>query len=930
MQRSHARNSHPYTRLHARARRRLTRLVAALVTTLLTVTALLAGGALPAAAATVPAGFNHVVIATGLAQPAAMTVAPDGRVFITEKGGWNAAGTPLPARVRIIKNGVLLATPFVTITNSYGGGERGLLGIVLDPGFATNKYVYIYYTAKQADGTFRNRVSRLIANGDVAQQTNGVPTEKVLIQLDLASSVNHQGGGLHFGTDGKLYISTGDNKQGDKTPLLSSTYGKILRINSDGTIPTNNPFYASTTGIYRAIWARGLRNPFTFAVQPGSGRIFINDVGENLYEEINDGIAGSNYGWPASEGPATSPGIRSPLYYYGHGPVAGSTTSTCAITGGAFYNPAVRQFPADYVGKYLFADFCGNFIKRYDPATGAVSNFALTESNPVDVRVASDGSVYYLTSGGKVVRIRYTGSSAPSISSPPASYTASVGESATFRVTATGAAPLSYQWQRGGVPITGATGTSYTLPSVKTTDNGAQFRVVVKNASGTVTSPVATLTVTTNKRPTATFSAPALGATYAGGQTITYSATASDVEDGTLAPQAFSWKIDLHHGEHSHPFQDGITGVRSGTFVVPRVGETATNVFYRIQLTVKDSQGLTRTVYRDVKPRIATLSFATSPAGLSVSLDGQPRLTPYSTTSVVGVTRQLAAPTTQVAANGDTYRFTSWSDAGAAVHNVNTPSTATTYTARYTKITAPDLVVTAIGATPAAPQPGQTVRFSATIKNNGSAATPAGVKHGVLFSVNGVRVSFSDTSTTSLAAGASRTVAANGTVSGYTGATGGLWKATAGQPTVKATVDDVNRMVEVNETNNSYSRRIAVGPQPDLVVTSVNASPASPVAGSQVRFTAVIKNQGTTATPAGVIHGVVFRINGKGVTFSDTSTTSLAAGASRTLTANGGSSGGLWTATSGTHTLLAYVDDVNRITEAVETNNTLSKPFAVP
>ncbi len=921
---------HTSRHLRTRTRRRVPRIAAALVTTLATVAAVFTASVPPAAAATVPAGFSHVVVASGLAQPAAMTVAPDGRVFITEKGGWNSAGTPLAARVRIIKNGVLLATPFVTITNSYGGGERGLLGIALDPSFATNHYLYIYYTAKQADGTFRNRVSRLIANGDVAQQTNGVPTEKVLIQLDLASSVNHQGGGLHFGADGKLYISTGDNKQGDKTPLLTSTYGKILRINSDGTIPSDNPFYTATTGIYRAIWARGLRNPFTFAFQPGSGRMFINDVGENLYEEINDGIAGSNYGWPTSEGPATTAGIRSPLYYYGHGPVAGSTTSTCAITGGAFYNPAVRQFPADFVGKYLFADFCGNFIKRYDPATGGVSNFAFTESNPVDVRVASDGSVYYLTSGGKVARIRYTGSSAPSISSQPASYTASVGEPATFTVAATGAAPLSYQWQRGGVSITGATSSSYTLPSTTLSDNGAQFRVVVRNASGSVTSAVATLTVTSNKRPTITFTAPATGATYAGGQTITYSATASDVEDGTLPASAFSWRIDLHHGAHSHPFQAGITGVRSGTFVVPRVGETATNVFYRIQLTVKDSQGLTRTTYRDVKPRIVTLSLATSPAGLSLSLDGQPRVTPYSTASVVGVTRQLSAPATQVAANGDTYRFVSWSDALAAVHNVDTPSTATTYTATYTKITAPDLVVTAIQTSPAAPQPGQTVRFSATIKNNGSAATPSGVKHGVLFSVNGVRVSFSDTSTTSLAPGASRTVTANGTASGYTGATGGLWKATAGQPTVKATVDDVNRMVEVNEINNSYSRRVAVGPQPDLVVTSVTASPASPVAGNQVRFTAVIKNVGTTATPTGVIHGVVFRIDGRGVTFSDTSTTSLAAGATRTLTANGGSASGLWTATSGSHTLMAYVDDVDRITETSETNNTLSKPLAVP
>src|SRR5437867_3801615 len=112
--------------------------------------------------------------------------------------------------------------------------------------------------------------------------------------------------------------------------MLKNLLGKMLRINADGTIPTDNPFFNSTTGNNRAIWALGLRNPFTFAFQPVTGRMFINDVGQNVWEEIDDGIAGANYGWPTTEGPTTDPRFKTPLYAYQH------TGGACAITGGAF------------------------------------------------------------------------------------------------------------------------------------------------------------------------------------------------------------------------------------------------------------------------------------------------------------------------------------------------------------------------------------------------------------------------------------------------------------------------------------------------------------------------------------------------------------------------------------------------------------------
>ena len=265
---------------------------------------------------------------------------------------------------------------------------------------------------------------------------------------------------------------------------LGNLLGKIHRINSDGSIPTDNPFYNTATGQNRAIWAYGIRNPFTFSFQPASGRMFINDVGQGTWEEINDGIAGSNYGWPTTEGTSSDPRFRNPLFNYGHGSTA---TTGCAITGGVFYNPPAGQFPAQYVGDYFFADYCTGWIRKLDPANGnTVIDFASGAQAPVDIDVGSDGSLYYLSrfGVGHVYRITYTGSLAPTMTTHPASQTVSVGDPATFTATASGNPPLNFQWQRNGVNISGATSESYTLDPAQMSDNGARFRVLVSNGTG--------------------------------------------------------------------------------------------------------------------------------------------------------------------------------------------------------------------------------------------------------------------------------------------------------------------------------------------------------------------------------------------------------------------------------------------------------------
>jgi hypothetical protein len=187
----------------------------------------------------------------------------------------------------------------------------------------------------------------------------------------------------------------------------------MLRINSDGSIPNDNPFFNVASGVNRSIWALGLRNPFTFAFQPGAGRMFINDVGQSAWEEINDGIAGSNYGWPTVEGPSSNPSFRAPLFAYGHG---STSTTGCAIAGGAFYNPMNVQFPASFVGKYFFADLCTGWIRTFDPAASTAADFASGIVQPVDLKVGADGSLYYLAinaGNGVVSRIQFTAPTTP-------------------------------------------------------------------------------------------------------------------------------------------------------------------------------------------------------------------------------------------------------------------------------------------------------------------------------------------------------------------------------------------------------------------------------------------------------------------------------------------------------------------------------------
>ncbi len=615
-----------------------------------------------------PADFAQTLVANGISNPTVMAFAPDGRIFVAQQGG----------SLRVIKNDALLATPFLTLTVS-SSGERGLIGIALDPDFATNGFIYLYYTVPGSPP--HNRVSRFTANGDVVL----AGSEVIVLELDpLSSATNHNGGAMHFGKDGKLYVAIGENANSAHAQNLDTYHGKLLRINKDGSVPDDNPFPTGSEQRKR-VWAYGLRNPYTFAVHPQTGRILVNDVGQVTWEEINDATTGGkNFGWPTTEGnfnPSTYPALSNPVFAYAHGSGDGKG---CAITGGTFFSPVTTNYPAVYTGRYFYQDLCNDWINNLDVsgATGVRAPFATSVSGDgLSLTTGNDGNLYYLSrSAGALYKIVYNNTTAPFITSQPSDVSVAAGEDATLSVTALGSLPLTYQWQKDQTDIPGATDAQYTIVNAGTNDSG-EYRVIITNASGNVTSEEATLSVVVNILPVAEIITPLPGTTYAGGTTIAFSGSGTDAEDGTLPPSAFSWAIDFHHDTHTHD-EPSTNGVTSGSFPVPDEGETSDNVWYRITLTVTDSDGSTGSDFVDVYPRKSTLTFTTNPPGLQITLDGQPLTTPASVVSVEGIRRSIGVISPQLK-DDVSYSFDSWSNNGSPVQTIATPEDDLTLTARY-------------------------------------------------------------------------------------------------------------------------------------------------------------------------------------------------------------------------------------------------------
>jgi glucose/arabinose dehydrogenase len=281
---------------------------------------------------------NVQLVAAGLRAPWAMDLAPDGRLFVTERAG----------RVRLLQlgpGGGLRPDPWATVPASTSSdGEKGLLGIAVDPDFARNGFVYIYYSYAVSSGT-RNKLVRM-------RDANDRGVEETVVLDGIPGANNHDGGRVKFGPDGKLYVTTGDAENGANAQNAGSLAGKVLRLNKDGSIPSDNPTAGS------AVFSLGHRNVQGIAWHPDTGALYETEHGPSdpfpncCFDEVNLIVAGGNYGWPTVRGGAGDQRFRDPLIDSGR-------VETWAPSGAAF---ATR--PGPLRGSLLFAALRGQHVHR--------------------------------------------------------------------------------------------------------------------------------------------------------------------------------------------------------------------------------------------------------------------------------------------------------------------------------------------------------------------------------------------------------------------------------------------------------------------------------------------------------------------------------------------------------------------------------------
>ena len=732
--------------------------------------------AIPASApaATYPIGFSEQTVFSGLTNPTAIRFASDGRVFVAEKSGlvkvFDSLSDTQPDLFADLR------------TQVHNFWDRGLLGLALDPGFPDNPFVYVLYTHDAAIGgtaprwgtagatsdgcptppgatgdgcVVSGRLSRLTASGN-----SMTGTEQVLIEDWCQQYPSHSIGSLDFGPDGALYVSGGDgasfnfvdwgqdgsplNPCGDppggvgaaltpptaeggslrsqdlRTPAdPTSLDGALLRVDpATGAPLPDNPNAASSDPNARRIVAYGMRNPFRLGVRPGTGEVWIGDVGWNTWEEIErleaPTAAVTNLGWPCYEGSGRQSGydsanlsvcenlyaagagaVRAPHFAWNHGsqvvPGEGCPTGSSSAAGIAF-EPANGSYPAEYRGALFFADYSRDCIWAMLPGADGVPapvpanlrTFAAGAANPVQLQIGPGGDLFYADfDGGTIRRVSFTPANQP----PTAVATGT---------PTTGAAPLtvefdgssssdpdagdslSYAWDLDGdlqYDDSTAVAPSYTYTSQG--EYTASLRVTDSHgASGT-----AAVTITVgNTAPMATISSPAAGTTWAVGDVIQFAGGATDAQDGPLPASALSWDLILHHCPsncHTHPLQS-FEDVAGGSFTTP---DHEYPSHLELRLTATDSGGLMDRQSIQLDPRTVTLTLNSSPGGFALALDGSLASTPFTRTVIQRSQHSISAPSPQTKAK-KSWLFKSWSDGGAQTHNVIANSS-TTYTATY-------------------------------------------------------------------------------------------------------------------------------------------------------------------------------------------------------------------------------------------------------
>jgi len=492
----------------------------------------------------------------------------------------------------------------------------------------------------------------------------------------------------------------------------TSLDGAILRVDpATGAGLADNPFGSSSDANRRRIVATGLRNPFRITMRPGTSEVWAGDVGWNDVEEINRVVApadagADNFGWPCYEGTARqsgydganlslcenlyaagSGGVAVPFYAWSHAakvvPGESCPTGSSSVAGLNFY--VGGPYPADFDGALFFADYsrdCIWVMKRNGgslPSTTAVTTFAAGADNPVDVQVGPDGQLYYADfDGGTIRRIEYT----PANQAPTAVATGTPTSGPlplTVNFSGTGSSDpdagdtITYAWDLDGdgayddstsaTPSYTYTTTGTYTASLQVTDSrGATGRASVTINAG-------------NQAPTATITSPAAGTTWKVGDTINFSGTATDPEDGPLPPSRLSWSLVMQHCPsncHTHPVQD-YPGVASGSFVT---FDHEYPSYLELRLTATDSQGRTNTKTLRLDPRTVNVTLSSKPTGRTLTFNASSAVAPFTRTVIMGSINSISAPSPQQAGNR-TWTWRSWSDGGAQTHNIVASATGT-------------------------------------------------------------------------------------------------------------------------------------------------------------------------------------------------------------------------------------------------------------
>ena len=323
-------------------------------------------------------------VLTGLNFPVSLKFSPDGRIFFNEKNTGN---------IRIIlQNGTLLPTPFATVSPIFNGGEAGLLGIALDPSFASNGYVYVYFNYRDSQSYTHGHIRRYTAMGNVGTS----PIDIFDVTSSAPGSIYHNGGYIKFGPDGMLYAQVGEFHNDQRAQNMSSTDGKMLRMNPDGSVPTDNPFG-------NLVYAWGIRNAFGFDFDPSNNRLIATEAGPTSHDEINIIVKGGNYGWPTCSGICHNPSFIDPVV---------DLNPVVTPTGIATVAP----------NTYYFGEWnTGNLMRLNLTQTGSVISMNQVynqNGGVIAVEMAPNGKLYF-SSADAIYTYDITTPTPPPLVSPP-------------------------------------------------------------------------------------------------------------------------------------------------------------------------------------------------------------------------------------------------------------------------------------------------------------------------------------------------------------------------------------------------------------------------------------------------------------------------------------------------------------------------------